>query len=103
MAWGRLITTALWVAWVKSFFLEQSVALVKSFLLEQSVAWVKLKHLAVKVGLVVVNIKFLLVVKKSVVVTLSFLWNHPYGGCNCKVPFGITHTAVGKVKALSVV
>ena len=61
-----MITTALWVA------LD------------------KLKHLAVKVSLVVVNIKFLLVVKNN-------------GGCNCKVPFGITHTVVGKLKALSVV
>lgn len=51
MAWGRLITTALWVALAK------------------------LKHLAVKVGLVVVNIKFLLVVKNN-------------GGCEYKVPFG---------------
>ena len=50
----------------------------------------KLKHLAVKVGLVVVNINCLLVVKNN-------------GGCKCKVPFGITHTAVVKVRLLLVV
>ena len=50
----------------------------------------KLKHLAVKGSSVVVTVNYLSAVKNN-------------GGCKCKVPFGITHTAVVKVRLLLVV